>query len=185
LKMVTRTFRINPEYDRILNEESAKHGLSVSALLNQIIRQYVLITRFTENVPAITLQYRTFEPLLNRINNKDLVDEAEKAGAILPEEALLQRGERLDLESTEWFINTVYGRYGNWFESTKKILNGKERIHLSHQLNQKWSTYLGSYMTSLFISILDIYPEVETRANSVTIFLPKRSSPNRTIKRPR
>jgi hypothetical protein len=185
MKMVTRTFRINPEYDRILNEESNKHGLSVSALLNQIIRQYVLITRFTEKVPAITLQYRTFEPLLNRINNKDLVDEAEKAGAILPEEALLQRGEKLDLESVEWFINTIYGRYGNWFDATQMVLNGRERIHLSHQLNQKWSNYLGSYMTSLFNSILDVNPKVETRANSVTIFLPTRSSPNRMIKKPR
>jgi predicted HicB family RNase H-like nuclease len=60
--MVTRTFRVNPEYDKILNDEAEKHGLSVSALLNQIIRQYVFMTRFTEKVPAITLSYYTLAP---------------------------------------------------------------------------------------------------------------------------
>jgi hypothetical protein len=174
LRMVTRTFRINPQYDKILNEEAAKHGLSVSALLNQIIRQYVLVTRFTEKVPALTIQYKTFEPLLEHINDKDLIAEAEKAGGILPEEAILQRGERLDLDSISWLINTVYGRYGNWFESSKSNVNGNDRIHLAHQMNHKWSTYIGSYMTSMYNSILDVNPKIETRANSVTIYLRKR-----------
>lgn len=32
---------MSPEYDKILSDESERHGLTVSALLNQIIRQYV------------------------------------------------------------------------------------------------------------------------------------------------
>jgi len=169
--MITRTFRINPEYDKILNEESEKHGLSVSALLNQIIRQYVLVSRFTQRVPAITLTYHTFAPILERIPDKDLVDVAEKTGSIIPEEAILQRGKKLTFDNLNWFIDTVYGKYGNWFDSTQTIMNGEERIHLAHQLNHKWSQYLGSYMRSMFESTLDIEPNVETRANSVTIYL--------------
>jgi hypothetical protein len=173
MKMVTRTFRMNPEYDKILNNEAAKHGLSVSALLNQIIRQYVLMTRFTEKVPAITIQYKTFEPLLTHIDDDDIIKEAEMAGSILPEEAILQRGQKLNHETISWLIENVYGRYGNWFESTKSEVNGHERIHLAHQMNHKWSTYLGSYMTSMYNSILDVNPKIETRANSVTIYLGK------------
>ena len=169
--MITRTFRLNPEYDKILNDEAEKHGLSVSALLNQIIRQYVLVSRFTERVPAITLTYHTFAPMLERIPDNDLVEVAEKTGSIIPEEAILQRGQKLTFETVNWFIDVVYGKYGNWFDSTQTIVNGQERIHLAHQLNHKWSQYLGSYMRSMFESILEIDPKVETRENSVTLYL--------------
>ena len=176
--MITRTFRLNPEYDAILNEEAENQGLSVSALLNQIIRQYALVSRFTQRVPAITLTYNTFAPLLERIPDKDIVEVAEKTGAIIPEEALLQRGVRLNLETVNWLIDVVYGRYGNWFDSSQSIINGEERVHLAHQLNHKWSQYLGGYMNSMFKSTLDLQPKVETRENSVTLYIKKpKSSP--------
>jgi hypothetical protein len=181
LKMITRTFRLNPEYDKILNDEAEKHGLSVSALLNQIIRQYVLVSRFTERVPAITLSYTTFAPMLERIPDKDLVEVAEKTGSIIPEEAILQRGQKINFDTINWFIDVIYGKYGNWFDSSQSIINGEERIHLNHQLNHKWSQYLSGYLRSMYESILDIEPKVETRENSVTIYLkpPKNSNPYR------
>ena len=185
MRMVTRTFRMNPEYDKILNEEAEKHGLTVSALLNQMIRQYILITRFSERVPAITLSYNTFAPILELVSDKDLVDVAEKTGSIVPEEAMLQRGEKLTFDSVNWFIDTVYGRYGNWFDPFTSRINGNERIHLMHQLNHKWSQYLGGYMRSMFTSILDLQPKIETRENSVTINveLPKTSPSNISFKK--
>jgi len=181
LKMVTRTFRLNPEYDVVLNEEAEKHGLSVSALLNQIIRQFVLVSRFTQRVPAITLSYHTFAPILDRISDNDLVEVAEKTGAIIPEEAILQRGIKMNFENVNWYIDVIYGKYGNWFDSNQSIINGEERVHLAHQLNHKWSQYLGGYMNSMFKSTLDLQPKVETRENSVTLYLkkPKSSPPKR------
>ena len=156
-------------------------------LLNQIIRQYVLVSRFTQRIPAITLTYNTFAPLLERIPDKELVEVAEKTGSIIPEEAILQRGEKLNFDNVNWFIDVVYGKYGNWFDSSQSIINGEERVHLAHQLNHKWSQYLGGYMSSMFESILDMKPKVETRANSVTLYLkyPKNSTLNRTTKKPK
>ena len=177
MRMITRTFRLNPDYDKVLNEEAEKHGLSVSALLNQIIRQYVLASRFTERVPAITLTYNTFAPILDRVPDEDLVEVAESTGSIIPEEAILQRGQKLNFDTVNWFIDVVYGKYGNWFDSNQSIVNGEERVHLTHQLNHKWSQYLGGYMRSMYESILDIEPKVETRANSVTLYIKKPKNP--------
>jgi len=175
--MITRTFRLNPEYDKILSEEAEKHGFSVSALLNQIIRQYVLVSRFTERIPAITLTYNTFAPMLERIPDKDLVEVAETTGSIIPEEAILQRGQKLNFDNVTCFIEVVYGKYGNWFNPTQSRVNGEERIQLTHQLNHKWSQYLGGYMRSMFESIIDLEPKIETRPNSVTLYLKKPKSP--------
>ena len=183
MRMITRTFRMNPEYDKILNEEAQKHGLTVSALLNQIIRQYVLVSRFTERVPAITLSYHTFAPMLERIPDKDLVEVAEETGSIIPEEAILQRGQKLTFDTVNWFIDVVYGKYGNWFDPYQSSINGEERVHLAHQLNHKWSQYLAGYLRSMYESILDIEPKVETRENSVTLYIKQpKSSPNRLSK---
>lgn len=177
LKTVTRTFRIQPEYDEILNQEAEEHGLSVSALLNQIIRQYVMITRFTEKNPTISISYRTFRPMLDIMPDKDLAEVAKKTGAILPEEDMLQYGSELDFDSVNWYIETIYGRYKNWFDLEQSMINGKERVHLTHQLNHKWSIYLGSYMKGMFEGILGHQPKIETRANSVTLYLdPPRNS---------
>ena len=185
MRMVTRTFRMNPEYDKVLNEEAKRHGLTVSALLNQIIRQYVLVTRFTERIPAITMTYHAFAPLLECIPDNDLVEVAEKTGSIIPEEAILQRGQKLTFGTINWFIDVVYGKYGNWFDSYQSVINGEERVHLAHQLNHKWSQYLAGYMRSMYQSTLDIDPKVEARENSVTLYLkpPKSSSPDRSYKK--
>ena len=178
MRMITRTFRLNPEYDKVLNDEAEKHSLSVSALLNQIIRQYVLVSRFTERVPAITLTYHTFAPMLERIPDKDLVEVAEKTGSIIPEEAILQRGGRINFDTVNWLIHVVYGKYGNWFDSSQNIINGEQRVHLTHQLNHKWSQYLGGYMRSMFESILDLQPKIETRENSVTLYIKSAKNSN-------
>ncbi|MFC1803034.1 hypothetical protein ACFL0D_03595 [Thermoproteota archaeon] len=43
---VTRSFRVNKEWDEILHEEAQWRGISVSALLDQIVRRYVVSDRF-------------------------------------------------------------------------------------------------------------------------------------------
>ena len=176
-----------PEYDKILTEEAELHGVTVSALLNQMIRQYVMVSRFTERAPTITMSYSTFAPILNSVPDKTLTEIAEQTGAIIPEEALLRHGLKLDFDSVNWFIDTVYGRYGNWFDSNQNILNGKERVNLTHQLNHKWSMYLGAFMGKMFMSILDMEPKIETRPNSVTLYLqtPKDSPLKRVVKKPK
>jgi hypothetical protein len=169
--MITRTFRLPPEYDKILSEEAESHGLTISALLNQIIRQYIMITRFTEKNPTLSMSYRTFEPLIEVIPDEKLAEVAEKTGSILPIEGMLRYGKQLDFDSVNWYIDTIYGRYKNWFNSKQSIVNGKERVHLTHQLNHKWSLYLGAYMKGMFNTILDRQPLIETRPNTVTLYL--------------
>jgi len=171
--MITRTFRISHEYDEILNAEAEKHGLSVSALLNQIIRQYVIMTRYDDRNPNITLSNETFKPILNSVSELQLIEIAQKNGSMLPEEAILKRGEKLDFETIIWFIEMVQGRYNNWFVVNRNRVNNTERIHLGHKLNHSWSVYLTAYIQSMFKSILDIEPKIETRDSSITFYSPK------------
>ena len=173
--MITRTFRMNPEYDKVLSEEAEKHGLSVSSLLNQIIQQYVMFTRFTEKNPTINLPYNIFDQLIENLKNEDLVEIGEKTGSSIPEETILQRGKQQNFETISWLMEGIYDKYNNWFKFSRTTVNGEERIHFFHQMNSQWSIFLGSFIDSMFKSILGINPKIESRDNSITVYLPKKS----------
>lgn len=173
---------MNPEYDEVLSEEAEKKFLSVSSLLNQIIRRYVLFTRFNERPSAIVLPYNVFDALIDHISDEDLAEIGKKTGATVIEENILQRGKPSNFDTITWLLETIYDSYNNWFNFTRSTINGEERIHFTHQLNTKWSQFLGSCMESVFKSILDINPKIEIRSNSVTVYLPKQSSLNRILK---
>ena len=173
--MITRTFRMNPEYDKVLSEEAEKHGLSVSSLLNQIIQQYVIFTRFTEKNPTINLPYSIFDQLIKNIKNEDLEEIGEKTGSSIPEETILQRGKQRNFETISWLMEEIYDKYNNWFKFNRSTVNGEERIHFFHQMNNHWSTFLGSFIVSMLNSILGLNPKIEARENSITIYLPKKS----------
>ncbi|MEJ2242172.1 MAG: hypothetical protein P8Y18_08530 [Candidatus Bathyarchaeota archaeon] len=173
--MITRTFRMNPEYDKVLSEEAEKHGLSVSSLLNQIIQQYVMFTRFTEKNPTINLPFNIFDQLIENIKNEDLKEIGERTGSSIPEETILQRGKQRNFETLSWLMEGIYDKYNNWFKFSRSNVNGEERIHFFHQMNSQWSTFLGSFIVSMFKSVLELNPKIETRDNSITVYLPKKS----------
>ncbi|MEJ2271182.1 MAG: hypothetical protein P8X91_01570 [Candidatus Bathyarchaeota archaeon] len=175
MRMITRTFRMNPEYDKVLSEEAEKHGLSVSSLLNQIIQQYVMFTRFTEKNPVINLPYNIFDQIIENINNNDLEEIGDKTGSSIPEETILQRGKQRNFETIFWLMEGIYDKYNNWFKFSRSTINGEERIHFAHQMNKQWSTFLENYIASMFKSILEINPKIEKRDNSITVYLPKKS----------
>lgn len=166
---------MNPEYDKVLSEEAEKHGLSVSSLLNQIIQQYVMFTRFTEKNPVINLHYSVFDQLIENMNSKDLEKIGEKTGSTIPEETMLQRGKQQNFETIFWLMESIYDKYNNWFKFSRSIVNGEERIHFAHQMNNQWSIFLGSYISSMFKSILELNPKIEIRDKSITVYLPKKS----------
>lgn len=160
-----------------MKEEAERHGLTVSALISQLIRQYVLVTRFAERTPAITLSLKVFDSLLGSVADDDLIALAEKTGQTVPEEEILQRGKPRNYDTVAWLLEVVYGKYNNWFCCSHTKINGKDRLHLSHQLNQKWSIFVGSYVHGIFKSNLDLDPKIERRPNSVTIDLIDVASP--------
>ena len=45
-KSVTRTFRINKEWDDVLQKEALEQGVSVNVLMNKILRRYALFERW-------------------------------------------------------------------------------------------------------------------------------------------
>jgi hypothetical protein len=171
---VTRTFRIEKEWDDILQEEANWQGTSVSALMNLIVRRYVVIQRYLDKYSTLIVEHKVLAPLLDKLSDEDISEASAISGSLLPEEALLRRGLPLDFESLVWLIEEVYGRYGCWFDVDHYVTDKENMFHLRHNIDRKWSIYISNFLSSMFKSLLDIDIKPEIREDSVTIRIPNK-----------
>ena len=168
---VTRTFRVNKEWDQILHEQAKWQGISVSNLLDQIVRRYVVTDRFQINSPFISMDNKAFIRLLEKINEGDIKDAGIVSGGFLPEEELLRSGLSNSFQSFVWMMKEVFGRYGGWFSVDHYTTEDQNVIHLQHYLDRKWSIYLDNFFSSMFKKNLDIEAKTEIREESVTFYI--------------
>ena len=175
---VTRTFRVNKEWDVILHEQAQWQGISVSNLLDQIVRRYVITERFQYNSPVLSMENKAFIRLLQTITEDDLKKEGTVSGKILPEEELLRRGLPNNFHSFVWMMKEVFGRYGGWFSVDHYTTEDQNVLHLQHYLDHKWSVYLDNFFSSMFKINLDIDAKTEIREESVTFYISNKQIKN-------
>jgi hypothetical protein len=168
-KTTTRTIRIDEEYDDILKLEADRRGISVNALMDQILKRYVEAQRYFDNQTAIVLSDSTLLELIGFLNTEMLSIAGTHSGIDRPKDRLLMRGLPLNYESVIWFISQVLGEYNGWFRSDYHLGKDKVQIHLRHRLGMKWSTFLQSYIEGMFFELFDIKPEFQVLDHSVTI----------------
>jgi hypothetical protein len=169
-----RTFRLNKEWDDILKEEAGNESITVSQLLNQIVRRYIIAQRFFNHSQSVNVEYKIFSPILEMLSNEEIMDFAKLVGATVVREGITNRGLPLDFDSVEYLIEEIYDRYSGWFKcNTYK--NGSEYVfNLRHMFGNKWSLFINSFMGSMFMTLLEISVRSEVYDDSVIIRLPIR-----------
>lgn len=169
-----RTFRLNTEWDTILKEEADKQSITVSALLNQIVRRYAVAQRFFNDSPTVSVDYKIFSPILEMLSEAQISDFGNVVGTISVREGIAKRGLPIDFDSIEYLIKEIYDRYAGWFKcNTYK--NGLEYvINLNHIYSRKWSLFIASFMESMLKTLLDISTSPEVYNNSVIIKIQNR-----------
>lgn len=171
---VTRTFRIEHEYDEALREEAEKKGTSVNSLANQILKKFAESGRYFGRGQSITLSPRTFQHLITSLSNDAIAEAGKKAGKSLPKDRLLMRGLPINRESAIWYIMEVLGGYNDWFTCDVHDRKDNTLLHLRHVYDEKWSIFLMNYLNSLCVDLMDI-PEIkfEITESTVSFQLPK------------
>ena len=171
---VTRTFRIESEYDEALREEANKRGISVNNLANQILKEFTSTGRFNERGQNITFATQSFENFLNYLDEQELIDSGLDSGSKNPHDRLLMRGMVIDRASLLWYLSEILGGYNDWFICDIHERKDHTLIHLRHGYNRKWSLFLENYLKGMFSKLLDIeYIEVDISNKTVSLQLPK------------
>ena len=172
-KTVTRSLRINEEWDRVLQKEAHREGVSVNALANRILRRYSLYHRFADRYDTITMSQACISAILEGVPETYLEKVGVISGATTPKDAFLTMGRPLDLNSLTWVMDELLGGpyFLKWFKCDHHTKENMDIFHIRHSLGKKWSIFLGSYLKSMFKSILDldIDPEIIDGALHIVI----------------
>ena len=169
-----RTFRLKTNWDNILKEEAEKKSITVSALLNQIVRRYTVSQRFMNGEQTLSVEYKIFSPILDMLQKEDIDDFGRIVGTRSVREGITKRGLPLEFDSVEYLLLEVYDRYSGWFRCNTYIDGFNHVINLNHVYGYKWSLFLNSFMQSMLDELLEIKIKPEIYDDSIIIKIPKR-----------
>lgn len=176
MKTVTRTFRLDANWDQALVDEAEKAGITVSSLLAHIIRDYVVDQRFLQDHSYIILSNPVLTTLLEVCTMDAVADLAHSISAMHVEDALLRRGKPVTRDTLLWAIDEIYSRYCNWCAYRFYAMPDRDMVHLSHDRTARWSVFLREFFVSALNALAQIDVDTEIRDNAVTLYLPKTHS---------
>jgi hypothetical protein len=174
-KTVGRSFRIDEEWLKVLNDEAKKQGISVNALMNWILQKYAHI-RYMLRYGAITLTRKGFLAILESCPEDKIKENGRNAGSTLVRDLLLTMGVTPSYSFVILLVKKILSEFAGWFECDHHIKRDKEILHLRHDLGIKWSIYLSGVATGTFNSILNKEVAIEYSDSSVTITIPKQNN---------
>jgi hypothetical protein len=169
---VTRTFRLPLEWDTILEYEANYNNISVSSLLNQIVRRYINLQRYRDQNPAISINVKSFMKILQNIPLEGIKESATSNGRKVAIDYLLQRGATFSFSSIKWFIEEIYSRYDRWFNVRYYTKKEYTDFYFNHTYSKQWSIYLKYYFEELFRVVLDLNVEIHVLEDSVYFSIP-------------
>ena len=170
-KTVGRSFRIDEEWLKVLNEEAERQRVSVNALLNWLLQQYAHI-RFMLRYGAITVTRKGFASLLECCPENDVRNRGRKAGSEITRDMLLTMGAAQDYNFVILLVKKILAEFAGWFECDHHIKRDREILHFRHDLGIKWSIYVEAAASETFSSILGkkVSTEIWDSSVNVTIY---------------
>ena len=165
----TRTVRIKKENDLILEREAERHGLSVNALVSNLVEHYVNSLRFFQSGGMVSLSNETLLDLLGHISDEDVSDSAYRRGCARVRDSLMQRGMKVNYDSVYWYVSQILGQYNGWFRCDHIQGECVDTLHLSHSYGYKWSVFVVSFVDSILREVLGVKTNTVVSTNAVNI----------------
>ena len=68
----TRSFRVDTDLAKVLDEESERMGVSVNALVNMILKRYSEFTRFLSKIDLVVINRELLKSLFDSYPDEDI-----------------------------------------------------------------------------------------------------------------
>ena len=161
-KFITKTFRIDADCEKILDEEAKKRGITVSALHNIILCRFIFDDRFFLDRGKITLSDSTFNHLINILTDEELDSVGELAGLTRPKLIIACMNKKLNFENIVEFVTNILGKYWGWFTTKYSTIDDKKIFILEHNFDSRFGIFLHGYFQSMLKEIIngDIISEI-------------------------
>jgi hypothetical protein len=165
-KTTTRTLRISEDLDNLLERDSEDKGVSTNSLINSILTKYTEWDRYTEKVGFVSLPRDGFKLIINSVDEQEIKKLAEEVGSRQPQELLMFWFKKRTLDAVLEGLS-LYCRYGGIAKYEVENSGGECTIALYHEINKKWSTFIGYLITQGMKDMLNIIPKFEVTEYSV------------------
>ena len=165
----TRSFRVDTELSKVLDEESERMGVSVNALVNMILKRYSEFTRFLSKIDLVVINRELLKSLFDSYPDEDIFGLGVSAGQIIPRDTILFWKKSVTPESVLEYIDKIICRYGFLGTYDETTQNEKRIIVIRHRLGQKGSQFLHGYLKSTLKNTLNLDSSFELTESSVKL----------------
>ncbi len=172
-KFITKTFRINLESEKILNEDAQKMGITLSSLHNMILNRYIYEERFFEKKEKIILTNATFNHIIKYLSDEELDSIGRSSGQTRPKIILATMNKQFDFENCLEFISNILGKYWGWFTLNRSNNNNEVLLVFKHQYDCRFGIFLHGYLQSMFSEIIDDEIMSEIGEDYLTVIIRK------------
>ena len=165
----TRSFRVDMELSKVLDEESERMGVSVNALVNMILKRYSEFTRFLSKIDLVIINRELLKSLFDSYPDEDIFGLGVSAGQIIPRDTILFWKKTVTSESVLEYIDKIICRYGYLGTYDETTQNEKRIIVIRHRLGKKGSQFLHGYLKSTLKNTLNLDSSFELTESSVKL----------------
>jgi hypothetical protein len=145
----TRSFYIEKELLNKLEFNAKQRGISINALVNELLREYVEYLIPLEKYGYILQCKPAFKDLLYRLPKEDVIKAAEENGRSCRLFWYEQQGHDMNLISIEDVLKTAC-KYAKWGSYTEEVKMGAKIISINHEMGIIFSIYMKAFLDYLF-----------------------------------
>ena len=169
-KAVTRSFRLDQEWDKAISQLAKEEGISISALLEKIVKDYLLFYRWAEELESVIFSPNTINTIIEALDEEKLREIGEEVAQTTFKESYLVRGDQLDLETVTFQIKDQMGRYAHWF-TVDEHETDSHYFYIRNKLGNKWGIFVESYLSSLIQKVAGVEVETERVGENILVRL--------------
>jgi len=169
-KAVTRSFRLDQEWDQAITKLAKKEGISISGLLEKIVKDYLLFYMWAEDLESVIFSPNTIKTIIEAIDEEKLQEIGAEVAQTTFKESYLVRGDQLDLETVTFQIKEQMGKYAHWFTVDEHNTDA-HYFYIKNKLGKKWGIFVESYISSLIQNIVGLDVQTERVGENILVRL--------------
>lgn len=169
-----RTFRLDVDIIKGLEQEARKQGATVNGLVCRVLRNYVRIYSKVEQMGTVSFMRDDLVELLKMLDEEEVAELGRKIGALTPKEVMLLLFGEHSLNTFRQFLMMFLYKYANWVSVQEVENEDFLEIRAGHTMGSKWSIFLKNYIESAMNSF-DTKPEFRYVSNATLVFRVKKS----------
>ena len=151
-KSVHQGFRIDVELLTRIKKEAEKKDISLNKLINQVLKDWVNRDMYFHELGFIPTSKEAMRIWLNKLDEKDLIEEAKDFGSKRAREYVVYFFGELTAQSVIKFLEVLFSRFPAY---QHKISNKRHCFSVNHDVSRNYSIFFGEVLKALIEPIIN------------------------------